>query len=34
VIWRLSAASRDVPRAERVALLMTAVHDRMRSGRR
>jgi methionine sulfoxide reductase heme-binding subunit len=34
VIWRLSAASRDVPRAERVGLLMTAVHDRMRSGRR
>jgi methionine sulfoxide reductase heme-binding subunit len=28
VIWRLSAASRDVPRAERVGLLMTAVHDR------
>jgi methionine sulfoxide reductase heme-binding subunit len=34
VIWRLSAASRDVPRAERVGMLMTAVHDRMRSGRR
>ena len=34
VIWRLSAASRDVPRAERVGLLMTAVHDRMRGGRR
>ena len=34
VIWRLSAASRDVPRAERVSLLMSAVHDRMRSGRR
>ena len=34
VIWRLSAASRDVPRAERVGLLMSAVHDRMRSGRR
>ena len=28
VIWRLSAASRDVPRAERVGLLMAAVHDR------
>ena len=26
--WRLAAASRDVPRAERVGLLMTAVHDR------
>ena len=28
VLWRLSAASRDVPRAERVGLLMSAVHDR------
>ncbi len=28
VIWRLSGASRDVPRAERVGLLMAAVHDR------
>jgi methionine sulfoxide reductase heme-binding subunit len=28
VIWRLSAASRDVPRAQRVGLLMAAVHDR------
>ena len=28
VLWRLSAASRDVPRAERVGLLMAAVHDR------
>jgi DMSO/TMAO reductase YedYZ heme-binding membrane subunit len=26
--WRLAAASRDVPRAERVGLLMSAVHDR------
>jgi len=26
--WRLAAASRDVPRAQRVGLLMTAVHDR------
>ena len=34
VIWRLSAASHDVPRAERVGMLMTAVHDRMRGGRR
>ena len=34
VIWRLSAASRDVPRAERVGLLMTAVHDRERISRR
>jgi predicted ferric reductase len=32
VIWRLSAASRDVPRAERVGLLMAAVHER--TGRR
>ena len=28
VLWRLSDASRDVPRAERVGLLMAAVHDR------
>jgi methionine sulfoxide reductase heme-binding subunit len=28
VIWRLSAAARDVPRAERVGMLMSAVHDR------
>ncbi len=34
VIWRLSAASRDVPRAERVGLLMTAAHDRERISRR
>ena len=26
--WRLSAAARDVPRAERVGLIMTAVHGR------
>jgi sulfoxide reductase heme-binding subunit YedZ len=26
--WRLAAASRDVPRAERVGLLMSTVHDR------
>jgi sulfoxide reductase heme-binding subunit YedZ len=26
--WRLAAAARDVPRAERVGLIMTAVHDR------
>lgn len=32
VIWRVSAASRDVPRAERVGLLMSAVHERI--GRR
>jgi methionine sulfoxide reductase heme-binding subunit len=31
VIWRLAAAARDVPRAERVGLIMTAVHQR--SGR-
>ena len=30
VIWRLAAAARDVPRAERVGLIMTAVHDRTR----
>lgn len=28
VIWRLASAARDVPRAERVTLLMTAVHHR------
>ncbi len=28
VVWRLAAAARDVPRAERVGLIMTAVHDR------
>jgi DMSO/TMAO reductase YedYZ heme-binding membrane subunit len=28
VVWRLAAAARDVPRAERVGLVMTAVHDR------
>lgn len=27
--WRLVAASRDVPRAERVGLIMTAVHNRI-----
>ena len=27
-LWRLSSASRDVPRAERVGLLMTAMHNR------
>jgi methionine sulfoxide reductase heme-binding subunit len=26
--WRLAAAARDVPRAERVQMLMSAVHDR------
>ena len=32
--WRVAAAARDVPRAERVGLLMTAVHDRdERTGR-
>jgi methionine sulfoxide reductase heme-binding subunit len=30
--WRMAAASRDVPRAERVGLLMSAVHDK--TGRR
>ncbi|MGH3167241.1 MAG: ferric reductase-like transmembrane domain-containing protein [Trebonia sp.] len=29
--WRLAAAARDVPRAERVGLLMTVVHQRGRS---
>jgi methionine sulfoxide reductase heme-binding subunit len=28
VIWRLASAARDVPRAERVGLIMTAVHNR------
>ena len=28
IAWRLAAAARDVPRAERVGLIMTAVHDR------
>src|ERR1700735_4671028 len=28
IVWRLAAAARDVPRAERVGLIMTAVHDR------
>jgi methionine sulfoxide reductase heme-binding subunit len=28
VCWRLTAAARDVPRAQRVSLLMSAVHDR------
>ena len=38
--WRLAAAARDVPRAQRVSLLMSAVHDRtsqrpqVRAGRR
>ena len=27
VIWRLASAARDVPRAERVGLIMTAVHS-------
>jgi methionine sulfoxide reductase heme-binding subunit len=36
VIWRLAAAARDVPRAQRVGLLMSAVHDRspLRGGAR
>jgi methionine sulfoxide reductase heme-binding subunit len=34
VIWRLAAASRDVPRAERVGTLMSAVHRRERTARR
>jgi sulfoxide reductase heme-binding subunit YedZ len=29
--WRLAAAARDVPRAERVSLLMTAAHQRGRN---
>ena len=28
IAWRLAAAARDVPRAERVGLIMTAVHHR------
>ena len=28
VVWRLASAALDVPRAERVGLIMTAVHDR------
>jgi sulfoxide reductase heme-binding subunit YedZ len=28
LVWRLAAAARDVPRAERVGLIMAAVHDR------
>ena len=28
LVWRLAAAARDVPRAERVGLIMTAAHDR------
>lgn len=31
-IWRLAAAGNDVPRAERVGLLMSAVHGRGRRG--
>jgi DMSO/TMAO reductase YedYZ heme-binding membrane subunit len=31
-LWRVSAAGRDVPRAERVGLLMTAVHGKGRTG--
>jgi len=34
VCWRLAAASRDVPRAERVGLLMSAMHGRERTTRR
>jgi sulfoxide reductase heme-binding subunit YedZ len=33
LIWRLAAAARDVPRAERVGLIMAAVHDRAPGGR-
>jgi sulfoxide reductase heme-binding subunit YedZ len=32
VLWRVSAAGRDVPRAERVGLLMSAVHAKGRPG--
>jgi methionine sulfoxide reductase heme-binding subunit len=32
--WRVAAASRDVPRAERVGLLMAAVHNRGRRDQR
>ena len=31
VMWRVADAARDVPRAERVGLLMSAVHDRTAS---
>jgi sulfoxide reductase heme-binding subunit YedZ len=31
--WRLAAAARDVPRAERVGLIMAAVHNRRTSDR-
>jgi methionine sulfoxide reductase heme-binding subunit len=33
LVWRLAAAARDVPRAERVGLIMAAVHDRRISDR-
>jgi methionine sulfoxide reductase heme-binding subunit len=33
-LWRVAAAIRDVPRAERVGLLMAAVHDRGRRDQR
>ncbi|MGD0698774.1 MAG: ferric reductase-like transmembrane domain-containing protein [Trebonia sp.] len=33
IIWRLVSAARDVPRAERVGLIMAAVHDRTTRGR-
>jgi methionine sulfoxide reductase heme-binding subunit len=33
-LWRVTAAGNDVPRAERVGLLMTAVHDRAAPARR
>jgi sulfoxide reductase heme-binding subunit YedZ len=33
-LWRVAAAFRDVPRAERVGLLMAAVHDRGRRDQR
>jgi uncharacterized membrane protein len=31
-LWRVAAAGKDVPRAERVGLLMSAVHGRGRAG--
>jgi sulfoxide reductase heme-binding subunit YedZ len=31
-LWRVSAAGKDVPRAQRVGLLMSAVHDKGRPG--
>jgi sulfoxide reductase heme-binding subunit YedZ len=34
VIWRLAAAASDVPRAQRVGMLMSAVHDRTAQLRR